>query len=238
MLDYCSPEKDRAALLTISAQRDFTLPGSPVRACGLQRAVPAMRRLVEGFRQAGAPIFHSVRLYRPDGSNVDACRRQAVEEGLRILMPGTLGAELLDELKPDPPLRLEPELLFSGAFQEIGDNERVFYRPRWGAFYGTRLEDELRALEISTLVLCGFSFGTGTRATVYEASARDLRVVLVPDAVCGASEDGFCELARIGVYLMDSENCRRWMCGLSPRGGGFTLDVPFADLPELPRLAM
>ena len=77
----------------------------------------ALHRLVNGFRWQDVPIFHSVRLYRPDGSNVDACRRQAVEEGLRVLMPGSLGAELLDELKPDPAIRLNPTPLLKGRFQ-------------------------------------------------------------------------------------------------------------------------
>src|SRR3546814_14611163 len=93
MANYCTPEKGKAALLCISAQRDFVAPGSPVKACGSHSAVPNIGRLVEAFRGQRASIYHSVRLYKPDGSNVDACRRQAVEEGLRILMPGPPGAE-------------------------------------------------------------------------------------------------------------------------------------------------
>src|SRR3546814_7719400 len=160
MANYCTPEKGKAALLCISAQRDFVAPGSPVKCCGSHSAVPNIGRLVEAFRAQRAPVYHSVRLYKPDGSNVDACRRQAVEEGLRILMPGTLGAELIEDLKPNKDVRLDPELLFNGEFQEIGSNELVYYRPRWGAFHNTGLEDALRAQQITTLVICGFSFST------------------------------------------------------------------------------
>jgi nicotinamidase-related amidase len=211
MANYCVPEKGKAALLCISAQRDFVAPGSPVRACGTHTAVPNIGALVDCFRSHGAPIYHSVRLYKPDGSNVDACRRQAVEEGLRILMPGSLGAELIDELKPAKDVRLDPELLFAGDFQEIGANEFVHYRPRWGAFHNTSLEDRLRAQRVTTLVICGFSFSTGGRASVYEASARDFRIVLVPDALCNATEEAVQELGRIGIYLMDTANCLSWM---------------------------
>ena len=56
---------------------------------------------------AGAPIVHLVRLYRPDGSNADACRRLAIEEGLRVLMPGSCGAELVPEINPAPATRLD-----------------------------------------------------------------------------------------------------------------------------------
>lgn len=216
MANYCVPEKGKAALLCISAQRDFIAPGSPVRACGSHSALPNIGTLVDCFRGHGAPIFHSVRLYKPDGSNVDVCRRQAVEEGLRILMPGTLGAELIDELKPSKDVRLDPELLFAGDFQEIGANEFVHYRPRWGAFHDTGLEERLHDQQITTLVICGFSFSTGGRASVYEASARDFRIVLVPDALCNATEEAVQELGRIGIYLMDTANCLTWMAGGNP----------------------
>ncbi|WP_282606951.1 cysteine hydrolase family protein [Pelagibius sp. Alg239-R121] len=218
MPDYTLPEKQTVALLTLSAQRDFTLPGSPVRAAGLGRAIPAMKRLVDGFRHQGVPIYHSVRLYRPDGTNVDVCRRQAVEEGLRILMPGSFGSELIDEVKPTSGTRLDPELLFAGKFQSVSDQESIFYRPRWGAFHDTGLEEELKSRGVTTLVICGFSFATGTRATIYEASARDFRIVLVPDAVCNSTEDGVRELGRMGVYLLNAENCLTWLTGVERPG--------------------
>ncbi|MFQ5774372.1 MAG: cysteine hydrolase family protein [Kiloniellaceae bacterium] len=214
MANYCVPERDKAALLTLSAQRDFLRPGSPVKVSGGERAKPVMRRLVEGFRAQNARICHAIRLYRPDGSNVDACRRQAIEEGERVFMPGSLGAELLEELKPDRSVRLKPDCLLNGRLQLLGPNEWAFYRPRWGAFYGTPLEAHLRALGVSTLVICGMSFATGIRATVYEASARDFRTVVVPDALGSASEQGVRELGRLGVYLMTGESCLNWLAGI------------------------
>ena len=216
MTHYCVPEKGKAALLCISAQRDFVAPGSPVRACGAHAAVPKMATLLDCFRDHRAPIYHSVRLYKPDGSNVDACRREAVEEGQRFFMPGSLGAELIEDLKPAREVRLDPEILFAGDFQEIGRREYVHYRPRWGAFHNTRLEDRLRAQNVNTLVVCGFSFSTGGRASIYEASARDFRIVLVPDALCNATEEAVQELGRIGIYLMDTANCVTWMASGNP----------------------
>ncbi len=220
MADYCVPERHRVALLTLSVQRDFTEPGSPVKAPSLPRVLPNIRRMVDFFRANALPIFHSVRLYRPDGSNVDMCRRQSVEEGLRILMPGSFGAELLDEIKPAPDLRLDPDLLLAGELQTIGPGEQVLYRPRWSAFFNTRLETSLRSLGVTTLAICGLGFATGVRATIYEASARDFRIVLVPDAVAGADEQSVRELGRLGVYLFDAEACLRWIGSAMPEGSG------------------
>ena len=213
MAEYCQPQRGSAALITISAQRDFTTPGSPICAKGASRAVPRIQRVIQCFRDQRDPIFHSVRLYRPDGSNVDSCRRHLLEEGQRFLMPGSLGAELIDSLKPDPEIRLRPEILLAKEFQSIGKKEEVFYRPRWGAFHDTGLEKRLRGMGVTTLVICGFSFTTGMRATIYEASARDFRIVLVSDAVCGATDASLSELARIGIFLVSSETCQDWIAG-------------------------
>jgi nicotinamidase-related amidase len=215
MPDYTAPERNRVALLTVNGQRDFTLPDSPLAAPGVRCALPQMKRLAEGFRVHGLPIFHAVRLHRCDGSNVDAFRRQAVEEGLRILMPGTSGAELVDELRPSPDLRLNPTGLLEGEVSEIAPNEWVMYKPRWGAFYRTDLERHLRDQNVSTLVICGCNFSTSCRATVYEAGARDFRIVLVTDALSGASDEALSELGRIGVYLMTTASCLDWLDGRS-----------------------
>src|SRR3546814_17257290 len=97
-------------------------------------------------------------LYRPDGSNVNPCRRQTFEAVLRILMPGTLGAELIEDLKPNKDVRLDPEMLFNGEFQEIGSNELVYSRPRGGAFHTNGLEADMRAPQLTTPVKCCLRF--------------------------------------------------------------------------------
>jgi nicotinamidase-related amidase len=211
MRDYLSPERQHVALLTIAAQRDFCLPNAPAKVGGSMAAVPSMVRLVEGFRQRGRPIVHVVRLYRCDGSNVELCNRASIEEGQRIVMPGTLGAELVDGLKPDQQQRLDASQLLDGKLQELGRQEWVMYKPRWSAFYQTRLEDHLRALGVSTLVISGCNFPNGPLATVYAASSRDFRIVVATDAVSGGNESTLAELGRIGVYLMTSDQCLAWL---------------------------
>ena len=158
MRDYLLPERGRAALLTIDVQCDFALPNSPAKVCGTMAAVPAMRRLLDSFRERTQPIVHAVRLYRCDGSNVELCHRAAIEEGQRIVMPGSSGAELVEALKRDKAQRLEPDVLLAGQFQRLGPNEHVMYKPRSSAFYQTTLEDHLRALGVTTLLVCGCDF--------------------------------------------------------------------------------
>ena len=213
MNPYTEPHPDAAALLTIDVQRDFSLPGAPLEIPGTMDAVPRIRRLLDTFRAAGRPIVHVVRLYKEDGSNVDPVRRATVEGGVRMVAPGSDGAELLDELKPDPTLRLDAEALLRGQFQRLAENEFVMYKPRWGAFYGTSLETFLRERSIDTIVLAGCNFPNCPRTTIYEASERDFRIVAVADAISSAYDRGLQELRNIGVLALTTDECLAWLAG-------------------------
>jgi nicotinamidase-related amidase len=205
---YTDPDWANSALITIDVQRDFALPGAPAYIGGTMEVVPVMQRLVRAFREAGKPIVHVVRLYRADGSNVDVCRKEAVEEGGSLAVrPGSDGAELVDELKPSPEVRLETEPLLYGEMQGIGDKEWVMYKPRWGAFYETPLHRHLQELGVNTLVVCGCNFPNCPRTTIYEASERDYRVVTITDAISGGYERGTQELRNIGVQPMRADVC-------------------------------
>lgn len=197
---YTSPDFGSAALITIDTQRDV-LDGGPLEIAGTSAALDPMRTLVEAFRAAGRPIVHIVRLYRSDGANVDLCRRHGVEEGTEMLVPGTPGSQLAPPLLPAPDLSLDDELLLAGGVQALGPDESAIYKPRWGAFYETPLEEHLRERGVTTLVFCGCNFPNCPRTSIYEASERDFRVVLARDAVSGLYERGEKELAGIGVHL-------------------------------------
>jgi nicotinamidase-related amidase len=200
---YTTPDFSSAALVTIDTQRDV-LDGGALEISGTSAALPQMRVLLDGFRAARAPIAHIVRLYEPDGSNADICRRELLEDGVPILHPGADGSQLARELLPDAGQRLDDELLLSGGVQPLADAEVAIYKPRWGAFYKTALEEHLRERGVSTLVFCGCNFPNCPRTSIYEASERDFRVVLARDAISGLYERGERELEHIGVRLMDA----------------------------------
>lgn len=206
---FTSADWRNAALLTIDTQNDFTLPNSPFVITGTFDIVPKMRQVLHAFRLAGMPIIHAIRIYNRDGSNVDLCRRRAVAElGNKLVTAGTQGAELVDELKPSSSkIWLATELLLKGKLQQVAMKEWIMYKPRWGAFYATRLENHLRKLNINTVVICGCNFPNCPRTTVYEASERDFRVVLISDATSNIYRRGLQELENIGIELMTSNDC-------------------------------
>jgi nicotinamidase-related amidase len=189
------------ALLTIDVQEDFARLISGTREC-----VPAMRRVLAAFRQRGLPIVHIVRLYLPDGSNADLCRRESIRQGASLVTPGSDGAELVAGLSPNPSLRLDADLLLNGGFQELARNEWAMYKPRWDAFHSTPLEEHLRKLGVTTVAVVGCNFPNCPRATIYGASMRDFQVAIFPGAISGIYEKGRAELANIGVSTMSCED--------------------------------
>ena len=210
---YTRPVAESAALLLIDVQRDFLdTPGreGPMPVAGTHAVIPAIAKLASAFRQRGLPIVHIVRLYRPDGSNVDLVRRHSIERGARIAVPGSPGSQIAAEVLPES-VELDHELLLAGGLQQIGAAEHVLYKPRWGAFYDTRLDHHLRENGSSTLVFAGCNFPNCPRTSIYEASERDFRVVLVSDAVSAIYQRGIDECRAIGVAVRDTAQTLAWL---------------------------
>ena len=204
MSSLIEPHFESAVLLTIDVQVD-TLDGGALEIAGTSAAVPRIANLCRAFRDAGLPIVHIVRLYLADGSNAEPVRKDLVSGSIPMLRPGTPGRLLAAGLTPEPGVELDDELLLSGHAQHLGEHEIVLYKPRWGAFFGTRLDEHLRTNNVDTVVVAGCNYPNCPRATIYEASERDYRIVLVEDAISGLYERGRAEMTNIGATLYQSE---------------------------------
>lgn len=124
-----------------------------------------------------------------------------VEEGAKFVAPNSDGAELVSEIRPLNYNSLDADKLLNGEFQSIGENEWVMYKSRWGAFYKTDLEGFLKQRNIDTIVFTGCNFPNCPRTSIYEASERDFRVVMVADSMSQVYEKGIQEMKNIGVYV-------------------------------------
>jgi len=204
-MSYTSPQWSTSALITIDTQNDFTLPGAPAEIAGTSEVLPNMKCILDAYRTKGLPIIHVIRLYKEDGSNVDICRREALENGARIAIPDTEGAQLVHEIRPIRYTSLDTNKLLQGDFQPLGASESVLYKSRWGAFYNTQLEQLLRSQGVNTIVFTGCNFPNCPRASIYEASERDFRVVMVADAMSQVYEKGIQEIISIGVHVCSSD---------------------------------
>jgi nicotinamidase-related amidase len=193
---HIAPHYDRCALLVIDTQVDFT-EGGATPIAGTAAVVPEIVRLLEAFRGAGRPIVHVVRLYA--GENVDRVRRTLISAGAAVVAPGSPGSAIVPALRPAGAAEVDPQRLLAGELQDLGPDETVMFKPRWSAFYRTPLEGHLAARGIDTVVLAGCNFPNCPRATAFDASQRDLRVVLAADAISGIRDGHLREMTGIGV---------------------------------------
>ena len=205
MSGYTEPEWSKSALITIDTQCD-TLDGQPFEIPGTSAIIPRMKGLLQAYRDAEKNIIHIVRIYKADGSNVDLCRREMIERGAALVLAGSPGCQIVPELlSPHSGFELDADLLLSGGIQRLSPNEVVIYKSRWGAFYNTPLEHYLRGIDISTLVFSGCNFPNCPRTSIYEASERDFKIILIEDAVSGLYSRGKEEMLNIGVQVMKTE---------------------------------
>ena len=201
---YTEPHWATSGLVVIDMQVDFA-EGGALPIAGTGAVTPNVRRLAGAYRSAGRPIVHIVRLYPPGSSDVDLPRRAFVEGGGVTGAPGTPGSAVIAGIAgPGGPLPVDADLLLAGKPQELGPDEIVLFKPRWGAFYRTGLEVWLRERMVDTVVVAGCNLPNCPRATLFEASERDFRTVLVEDAVSQVSEERLADMAGIGVNLLST----------------------------------
>jgi nicotinamidase-related amidase len=108
-------------------------------------------------------------------------------------------------------VELDHELLLAGGFQRVGATEHVMYKPRWGAFFNTGLDRHLHESGSNTLVFARCNFPNCPRTSIYEASERDFRIVLVSDAISGLYDRGAEECRAIGVEVLGLSETLDWL---------------------------
>jgi nicotinamidase-related amidase len=198
---HTAPHWGSSALVLIDVQNDF-LTESPYGIPGTTAVLPALRELCEAFRAARRPIVHIIRLYLPDGSNADISRRTLIASGAAIVNPGTAGRDIAEGLLPAGAPQIDDTQLLSGKPQALGSNEYAVFKPRWGAFYQTPLQELLTEHGVDTIVFAGCNLPNCPRASIIEASERDYRTVLASDAVSNSTAQGLQEISGIGTQLI------------------------------------
>lgn len=177
-----------AALLIIDMQNDFVLEGKPLKVAGARAVVPKIQSVLTEFRKRTLPVFHVLRVHRPDGSDVEIIRQERFRKQ-PFAVAGTHGVAVIDELAPV-------------------NGEHVLTKTRMSAFIGTELDLMLRTLGVATVYVTGIQTPNCIRTTVFDAIAYNYPVVLVDDAVGASSEEvhraNVRDMQNIGVRIVQS----------------------------------
>lgn len=164
--------KKKSALIVIDMQEAFLNPASPLYIAQAAATVPLLGEVVEEARKKEIPVFFVSRIYRANGTDVEACRYENWLAGGRCLAPGSTGpcsVEAPEELRP-----------------KAGDYTII--KPRFSAFFQTELDLILRRLQIDTLILTGTTTPNCIRATCYDGLSLDYNVTILEDCCSSRNE--------------------------------------------------
>ncbi|KAJ5369029.1 uncharacterized protein N7496_008789 [Penicillium cataractarum] len=172
------------ALVIIDMQKDFCAPGGYMHYQGYdisaaQALIPQLQHLLQAFRSAGFPVYHTREGHRPDLSTLSSreayrSRNNATGLGIgspgpmgRLLIRGEMGHDIVDELYP---IQGEP----------------IIDKPGRGAFAHTDFELLLRNKNIKNLVIAGVTTDVCVSTTMREANDRGFDCVVLDDGTAAA----------------------------------------------------
>jgi biuret amidohydrolase len=158
----------RAALLICDMQNDYVKPAHNP-APSLPAVLANTARLLAAARQHRVPVAYTRGLYRRDGLHSSPVHKLWLGGRAGMCWEGTPGAEIVDELRPNP-------------------GDIMIDTIRYSAFFHSPLETLLRGLGVSHLFLAGVSTHWGVEASARDAEQCDFIPIVVADA-CGSSEE-------------------------------------------------
>ena len=169
-------EVANTALVLIDMQRDFIEPGGFGETLGndvslLEAIVPATRKTLEAWREAGGLVVHTREAHMADLSDCPPAKRNRGNPTLRIGDPGPMGRILVAG---------EPGNQIIDALAPV-DGELVIDKPGKGAFYATGLHELLQQRGITHLLFGGVTTEVCVQTSMREANDRGYDGLLLED---------------------------------------------------------
>jgi ureidoacrylate peracid hydrolase len=191
-----SPQK--YATLIVDMQNDFVaddgvLPRAGMNNQSAKAIVPRVRELVEFSRARGIPVIWAKMIYDSAADVGLLIERSAFYQhgGLRR---GTWGAELVDGLEVQP-------------------GDYVIEKKRFSAFFNTPLDDLLRELGVTHLLVAGVRTDFCVESTIRDAFFRDYHIIMVKDCVAGYFQDlhenAIKTMGTVFARVMDSDEVKQ-----------------------------
>lgn len=150
------------ALLIIDMLNDFVLPGAPLEVPDTRKIIPNIEREVIKARTEGYPIIYVCDAHAPDDKEFNIWPRHCVK--------GTKGAKVVDELEPEHKNIVVEKTTYSG-------------------FFNTRLEEVLKSIGATELIITGCVTNICILYTSSDAVLRGYSITVPKDCVAGLNKD-------------------------------------------------
>ncbi len=160
----------QVALLVVDVQRDYFTPGGAAEVPSAGAILPAVNRLIDGFRAVDKPVVFIRHANRADGSDVGRMMDFSPAGEVDVFVEGTAGADF------------EPSLHYD-------DGDLVVTKRRYDSFAGTELDAILRTARVRSIVIVGLMTSFCCETTARAGHGRDYEVIFVSDANEGPDLD-------------------------------------------------
>ena len=173
----------RTAFIVVDMQNAYAKKGGMLDlGTGIDEArtnpvIAAHQRLLSAARAAGVKVIYLQFGYKPDLSDAGGPQSPNVRKHMafkmieerpadreKLIIEGTWGWEIIDELKPEP-------------------DDLVVKKARYSGFAGTTLENQLNGLDIRHILFTGVATNVCVESTAREAYFREFWPILVEDAM-------------------------------------------------------
>jgi nicotinamidase-related amidase len=183
-------DANRSALIVVDMQNDFCAKGGYLDHRGIditpdRAPIEPLRRLVPALRKQGMPIIwlnwgvrrdllniHPSLLHAHAQNGEGAGLGERIPGGAEILLKGSWGAQIVDELSP-------------------GELDIHVTKHRFSGFWDTELDSILRNMGLTTLFFAGVNADQCVMTTLEDASFLGYDVLMLRDCV-GTTSPAFC----------------------------------------------
>ncbi|MBL0730597.1 cysteine hydrolase family protein [Piscinibacter sp. HJYY11] len=183
-------DANRSALIVVDMQNDFCAKGGYLDYRGIditpdRAPIEPLRRLVPALRAQGVPIvwlnwgvrrdllnIHPSLLHAHTQDGEGAGLGERIPGGAEILLKGSWGAQIVDELNP-------------------GEQDIHVSKHRFSGFWDTELDSILRNMGLTTLFFAGVNADQCVMTTLEDASFLGYDVLMLRDCV-GTTSPPFC----------------------------------------------
>ncbi len=190
-------EPKHSAVIAIDLQRDLTIPRNPDDNM-YPDVVKKLAVFLDQARKYRTPIVYTQAFNSPDPHSaanwymsMRVRRQKDPRKVIRKVVPGTRGAEILDEVKPR-------------------DGDIVISKPRNSAFFGTGLDLMLRNTGVKTVILTGCQTDGCVESTLRDGLfCLDYFTVVVSDCVASfarENHEAMMKVFRLRCDVLSSED--------------------------------
>ena len=149
-------DPSRTALIIGDMQNDFVKESGTLVVPSAAGTIPAIRNLLELARESDMKVVFVQDTHNDGDPEWEIWGKHCRE--------GSWGWQVIDELAP-------------------GEDEPTIRKPRYDAFYGTRLEHMLRLWDVDKLIICGTVANICVHYTASSAAMRWFEVIVPRDCI-------------------------------------------------------